>query len=213
MSNTTVIGISGGSGSGKTSFLRKLRTVYSENEVCIISQDDYYRPREEQITDEHGIKNFDLPFSIIHEDLVRDIQKLKRGEIVERVEYTFNNEKASPDILIMKPAPIIIVEGLFVLHFEDVRKEFDYSLFIEAKENLKVIRRIKRDRVERNYPLEDVLYRYENHVMTAFDKFIAPYKEMVDIIINNNTTFDKGFEILCGFIEQKIEEVQQKNKS
>jgi len=103
----------------------------------------------------------------------------------------------------MQSAPIIIVEGLFVLHFEQIRSELDYSIFIEARENLKVIRRIKRDQLERNYPLEDVLYRYENHVMIAFDKYIAPYKELTDIVINNNSSFDKGFEILVGFIRTK----------
>jgi len=165
MKEPIVIGISGGSGSGKTSFIRKLRSHFSDDEICIISQDDYYKPREEQVEDAKGVKNFDLPISIEDKELVYDIQALRAGKTITRPEYTFNNEKQQAGVITLKPAPIIIVEGLFVLHFENIRKELDYSIFIEAKENLKIIRRIKRDQLERNYPLEDVLYRYENHVI------------------------------------------------
>lgn len=206
MEEPIVIGISGGSGSGKTSFIRKLRSSFSSDEICIISMDDYYKPRDQQVEDAQGIKNFDLPVAIEDKELVYDIKALRTGKTITRQEYTFNNDKQTPGIITLKPAPIIIVEGLFVLHFEEIRKELDYSIFIEAKENLKVIRRIKRDQLERNYPLEDVLYRYENHVMIAFDKYIAPYKELTDMVINNNVSFDKGFEILQGFIKIKIKE-------
>lgn len=205
MEQSIVIGISGGSGSGKTSFIRKLRTVFGEDEICIISQDDYYKPRDEQVEDAKGIKNFDLPVSINDQELVYDIRAIKQGKTVTRPEYTFNNDEKEASVITLNPAPVIIVEGLFVLHFEKIRKELDYSIFIEARENLKVIRRIKRDQLERNYPLEDVLYRYENHVMIAFDKYIAPYKELTDIVINNNVSFDKGFEILVGFIKMKTQ--------
>lgn len=204
MGNCTVIGICGGSGSGKTSFLRKLQTVFDDNQICIISQDDYYKPIEEQLIDEKGIENFDLPGSINHLELANDIRQLIEGKTLTRQEYTFNNDKSTAKTFTLNPAPIIIVEGLFVLHFKEVKELFDYSLFISAKENLKVIRRIKRDQIERNYPLEDVLYRYENHVMGSFEKYIEPYKEMVDIIINNNVSFDKGFDIVAGFIKSKL---------
>ena len=169
MSENTVIGICGGSGSGKTSFIRKLRTIFDENEICIISQDDYYKPIEEQEIDAQGVENFDLPKSINHETLASDILRLKEGKSITRKEYTFNNDKSLAKTIELHPAPIIIVEGLFVLHFQEVKKLLNYSIFIEAKENLKVIRRIKRDQIERNYPLEDVLYRYEFHVMNSFE--------------------------------------------
>ncbi len=204
MLNSTVIGICGGSGSGKTSFIRKLKSNFSDEELCIISQDDYYKPISEQEIDIMGVENFDLPFSINHQELVKDINNLKNGESISRKEYAFNNVNSEPKTIILSPAPIIIVEGLFVLHFEEVKKQLDYSIYISAKENLKIIRRIKRDQLERNYPLEDVLYRYEHHVMDAFEKYIAPYKELVDIIINNNASFDKGYEILSGFIKYKL---------
>ena len=209
MSKPYIIGITGGSGSGKTSLLKELTNSFSSTDICVISQDDYYKPKDEQVKDQLGIENFDLPRSINSNELVTDIIKLIAGEIVEREEYTFNNVDAEPKTLVFKPAPIIIVEGLFVFHFQEIRKLLDLKVFMHAKENLKVIRRIKRDRLERNYPLDDVLYRYEKHVMPTFEQYIAPYIDKADIIINNNTNFVPALDVLKSFLRQKLTETKK----
>lgn len=206
MKKPYIIGITGGSGSGKTTFIRYLREAFSEEDVCIVSQDDYYRPREEQEVDSKGIENFDKPYSIDKKAFNRDITKLAKGETVEILEYTFNNSKKKPNKIILKPAPILIVEGLFVFHYKKIRKQLDLKVFVHAKENLKVIRRIRRDRVERNYPLDDVLYRYQNHVLPAFEKYISPYMEEADLIINNNKSFENGLEVFQHFLRGKLKE-------
>jgi len=195
-----IIGITGGSGSGKTSFISNLKNNFKPHQVCFISQDDYYKPRQYQATDSAGVSNFDLPQSIFNEDLHTDLCKLKEGKAIQREEYTFNNHSLKPKILHFNPAPIIIVEGLFILYFDEIRKMLDLSLFIQAKDNLKIIRRIRRDQSERNYPMDDVLYRYENHVMPAYEKYIKPFEEEVDIIINNNKHFDQALQVVKGFI-------------
>lgn len=205
MQKPLIIGITGGSGSGKTTFISRLRRSFSEEEVCIISQDDYYRLREEQKIDSEGVRNFDLPKSINKKEFIRDVKKLIKGETVNRIEYTFNNEKVNPQMLTFLPAPIIIVEGIFVFHFKKMKKLFDLKVFLHAKENLKVIRRIKRDQVERNYPIDDVLYRYENHVMPTFEKYIRPYMEEADLVINNNDHFEMGLQVLLGFIRNRLD--------
>jgi uridine kinase len=129
---------------------------------------------------------------------------LLAGEVVERQEYTFNNEKSNPKMLRFPSAPVIIVEGIFVFHFKKIRRLLDLKIFLHAKENLKVIRRIKRDQVERNYPIEDVLYRYEKHVMPTFERYIEPYMEEADIVVNNNSHFSVGLELVKGFIRNKL---------
>ena len=196
MSKPYLIGISGGSGSGKTTFIKALRATFKPTDLCIISH--------QQRMDAQGIHNFDLPNSINSKSFADDLIRLISGEIVKREEYTFNNEKASPKMLIFHPAPIILVEGIFVFHYQEIMKLLDLKIFLDAKENLKVIRRIKRDQLERNYPIEDVLYRYENHVMPTFEKYILPYKDQADIIINNNAHFKNALSVIEGFITQKI---------
>lgn len=201
-----IIGITGGSGSGKTTFIRELRERFSDEEVCVLSQDDYYRPVKEQKFDERGICNFDLPKSIDKQAFARDLEQLLAGKIVLREEYVFEQKDITPEILVFKPAPVIIVEGIFVLHFKKIRKLLDLKVYLHAKENLKVIRRIIRDQKERNYPLDMVLYRYENHVLPAFEKYIEPYKEQADIIINNNLHFGTALEVIGGFIKARLAE-------
>ncbi len=195
-----MLGVSGGSGSGKTTFIKRLRDYFTDDQLCILSQDDYYKPRELQKKDKQGITNFDLPECIHDDELFADIQKLAQGEIVQRKEYVFNNELATPAMLEFRPAPILLVEGLFIFHFQQIKELLDLTIFLHAKDNLKVIRRIKRDQIERNYPIDDVLYRYENHVLPTFEKYIKPYQEDVDIVINNNKHFEMGLEVIKGFL-------------
>ncbi len=207
-----IMGITGGSGSGKTTFVKELKRRFGDDSVCLISQDDYYRPREEQYTDSYGIQNFDLPRSIDKKAFARDVERLLAGETVERPEYVFNNKLAIPKMLTFRPAPVIIVEGIFVFHFKRIRRLLDLKVFLHAKENLKVIRRIKRDQVERNYPLDDVLYRYEKHVLPTFERYIQPYMDEADIVINNNQHFDTALEVISGFIESYLKKCSKETE-
>lgn len=203
------IGITGGSGAGKTSFIRDLSAAFSSEEVGIISQDDYYLPKDQQIQDEEGWFNYDLPSAIDIGAFVKDIQSLLSGNIVQRGEYVFNNRPKDKNVIIVKPAPVIIIEGLFISHFDEVKALLDLRLFINAKENLKVIRRIKRDQEERNYDLKEVLYRYEHHVSPTFEKYIKPYMEEADLIINNNEQFHKALDVISGYLKNFIREYKQ----
>ncbi len=183
--------------------------MYTPEEVCIISQDDFYHPRQEQKKDREGVINFDLPSSVDLKKFAESIRALMKGKTITLQEYHFNNKSKKPRTLQFIPAPVIVVEGLFIFHIPALKSMLDLKIYIEAKENLKVIRRIKRDQVERNYPLDDVLYRYEKHVLPAFERFILPHKDDVDLIINNNTSFSPALKVLQGYINQTI--IKNKN--
>ncbi len=204
MKKPYIVGITGGSASGKTYFLHQLLASFSKDEVCLISQDNYYRTQEFVPKDQNNIENYDLPEAIDFELYAQHINDLKSGITVQHKEYVFNNPTIIPKILTFKPAPIIVVEGIFVFHSPEVAKLLDLKVFVDAKEHVKIKRRIIRDNNERGYDLADVLYRWENHVAPTYEKYIEPTKYDSDIIINNNTHFEKGLAILTAFLKDKL---------
>lgn len=189
--NPLIIGIAGGSGSGKTFFLNSFLHHFKNDEITLISQDDYYIPAGEMTQEENKLYNFDLPSTIDDEQFHIDVKKLIKGEVVYKKEYSFNNPLAVVKILEIKPAQILIVEGLFILHFKQIAELLNLKIFIEADEEVALQRRIKRDGMERGYPEEDVLYKWKNHVVPAYKEFLLPYKEQCDqIVFNNDDTPD-----------------------
>ncbi|MGY6558847.1 MAG: uridine kinase [Nitritalea sp.] len=204
MNRPYIVGITGGSASGKTLFLDRLLHAFEPGEVCLISQDNYYKPRHLQPIDDKGVHNFDTPHSIDFEQYAEDIAKIQRGETVHRQEYTFNNPNKKPKMLSFEPAPVVVVEGIFVLYYPELADLLDLKVFIDAKEYIKLKRRIVRDKVERGYDLDDVLYRYERHVMPTYEKYIEPFKQDADLIIPNNKSFDKALDIIRTYLKMKI---------
>ena len=199
-----IIGITGGSASGKTTFLNELIASFPASQICLVSQDNYYKNREDQVPDANGVINFDLPSAINDHEYAQDILRLRSGEKVCRKEYTFNNPNVVPKDLEFVPAPIIVVEGIFVFYFPQVAQLLDLKVFIDAKEHIKVLRRIMRDKVERGYDLDDVMYRYTHHVAPTFEKYIEPYKYDADIIIPNNVEYKRGLDVLISFLRSKV---------
>ena len=204
MNKPFFVGITGGSASGKTHFLNSLLSKFSEQEVCLISQDNYYRPLDSQVRDENGVVNFDLPDSIDYQLYAQHIADLRALKSVQILEYTFNNPNVTPRTLTFKPAPIIVVEGIFVFYFPEIADLLDLKVYIDAKEHIKLRRRIERDQVERNVNLETVLYQYEMHVMPTYEKYIKPFKAHADLVIPNNLHFEKGLDVLTTFLKSKL---------
>ncbi len=202
-----IVGIIGGSGSGKTSFVNRLKQEL-DTQVSYLSLDNYYLPREQQVEDTNGVRNFDRPESILFEELYNDIISLQNGQSVKRNKYTFNNAQAKTELVKVNPSKIIIIEGLFLLHYKKVKRLLDLKVYIHARDELKLIRRIRRDKDERNYPIEDVTYRYEHHVMPSYRSYIEPYRGEADIVINNNVSYEKGLTILIHHLESQIKAQQ-----
>jgi len=196
MNKPFIIGIAGGTGSGKTFFLKCFLEHFSEDEVCLVSQDDYYFPVAHNMTkEENMLYNFDLPSTIDHEHLEADIESLVNGQTIQKKEYTFNNQDIVPKMLEIKPAPILIVEGLFILHFKKIASSLNLKIFIEADNDIALGRRLKRDLVERGYSHEDVMYRWTNHVIPGYNEYLLPYRDECDQVITNNT--NEAQDIIC----------------
>ncbi|MDB5130448.1 MAG: uridine kinase [Mucilaginibacter sp.] len=196
MNKPFIIGIAGGSGSGKTFFLKCFLEHFTDDEVCLVSQDDYYIPVAHNMTkEENKLYNFDLPATIDHAHFEEDIANLINGEAILKKEYTFNNPDAVPRVLEIKPAPIMIVEGLFILHFKKISEMLDLKIFIEADYDIALQRRLKRDLIERGYSHDDVMYKWLNHVIPAYEEFLLPYRNECDKVIENNS--HEAEDIIC----------------
>jgi uridine kinase len=200
-----IIAIAGGSASGKTTVLNRLAEDYSNQGISFISSDNYYKNQQEQLVDENGQINYDLP-SALHEDkLVADLANLKTGNEVFIEEYTFNNPEAKPQMLHYKPTPIIIIEGLFVFHFPTLQPLLDYKVLIHAPEEERLARRLKRDALERGYPEKEVRYQWKHHVKPAYDRFLTPYKADADIIVDTHVSFENNYKKLTSFINKQLQ--------
>jgi uridine kinase len=205
-----IVGITGGSASGKTSFLKGLLSAFSEDEICLISQDNYYKPLDQIPRDDIGVHNFDLPQTIDHLRFAWHIRQLHEGEVVETMEYTFNNPYVVPQKLIFKPTPIIVVEGIFAFHFEEVAEQLDLKVFIDAKNKIKYERRMVRDQAERALTPEMIKHQWDYHVRPTYQEFIKPHKAMADIVIPNNLHYQKGLEVVVGYLKGKVATFEKK---
>lgn len=199
-----IVGITGGSASGKTSFLKGVLNAFPDDQICLISQDNYYRTLDEILKDDQGIHNFDLPETIDHHLYAQHIGQLRMGQTVYQKEYVFNNANVVPRMLTFRPAPIIVVEGIFVFHFRELADQMDLKIFIDAKNSIKLERRVKRDAEERGYDLDDVMYRWKYHVKPTYKQFIKPYRAEADIVIPNNVHYQKGLDVVISFLKTKV---------
>ncbi|MFY7991452.1 MAG: uridine kinase family protein [Fluviicola sp.] len=191
-----IIGICGGSGSGKTTLLKRLANRFSEWKPTVFSMDNYYLPLEDQYRDENGEVNFDLPTALDKEQLVQDLRRLKNGESIEVKEYHFNAPPGKNVLITLDPSEIIIVEGLFLFEYREVREMLDFSIFMDVDPQVQLDRRLYRDQETRGYSREAILYQWNNHVLPCFEKFLLPYKDEADFLFNNDHQADQEFERL-----------------
>lgn len=195
------IGISGGSASGKTAFIHALQQTFGPEMLCLVSQDNYYKTADQHLRDENGYINFDLPECIDVSAFLGDLALLRTGQEIRRHEYLFQLEDQAPPLIALKPAPVIIVEGLFLFHFREVFEQLDLKLFIDAREEIKLERRLKRDTAERGIDEDLVRYQWEHHVKPSYDRFLKPYQNEADIIINNNEHFLTSLQVISNHIK------------
>ncbi|OIQ37247.1 MAG: hypothetical protein BM555_01175 [Crocinitomix sp. MedPE-SWsnd] len=198
-----IVGITGGSGVGKTTLIDGLKNEF-EGKVSTFSLDNYYLSKDQQAKDENGVVNFDLPSALDIDRMRADLIELKAGNPIKQKIYQFNNPSNEDSFLKIEPANLLIVEGLFVMHYEFIKDLLDYSVYLSVDRKLQLERRLLRDVQERNYSEKDVMYQWENHVVPSYENFVKPYKEEADLIITNNDKFDENIHILTSVIHDKI---------
>ena len=186
-----IVALTGGSGSGKSTVLNGLREHFS-GEVTILSLDDYYRPKHELPKDDQGETNFDVPEVINYDDLLRDMRSLMAGNVVELDTYTYNKSAMSSERIQIKPAPWLILEGIFTLYHKEVREMVNIKAFIDASVATRLERRKHRDHTVRGYAPDEIQYQWDNHVRPSELQFIEPWKSKCDIVIDNENNWKRG---------------------
>lgn len=199
-----IIGICGGSGSGKTTLLKRLANHFSDFQATVFSMDNYYLPIYEQVKDENGEVNFDLPTALDKERLVADLAELKKGNAIEVKEYHFNAPPNKNVLITLEPAPVIIVEGLFLFHYQEVQNMLDFSIFMSVDPAVQLDRRLYRDQESRGYSRDAILYQWENHVMPCYQKYLEPYTNQADFVFSNDHRADEEFNRLLEQLSPKM---------
>lgn len=200
-----IIGICGGSGSGKTTLLKRLAAHFEHMKPTVFSMDNYYLPIEEQLLDQNGQVNFDLPTALDEQQLISDLRRLKNGEAIEVKEYHFNAPPGKNVLITLEPSPVIIVEGLFLFHYKEVREMLDFTVFMDVDPQTQLDRRLYRDQETRGYSREAILYQWEHHVIPCFEQFLMPYEDIADFHFKNDNQADQEFDRLLESLSHKLE--------
>lgn len=199
-----VIGIAGGTGSGKTTVVHQIINELPEAEVGVISQDSYYKATDNLTFEERTLINFDHPRSIDFNLLVQHLKELKTGNSINQPVYSFVKHNRTSDSILTHPRKVMIVEGILILSHPELRDMFDIKIFVHADSDERLIRRLKRDISDRGRDMTEVLDRYQNTLKPMHDQFIEPSKAYADIIIPNDTYNTVAIDIVRTVINEKI---------
>lgn len=205
MDTPFLIGITGASGSGKTTIIEAYSRAFANFEPSIISLDNYYHPLEKQEMDENGVVNFDLPSAFDMKRFFKDLDDLICGKEILIKEYDFNNEEANYKEVLIKPSKMLLIEGLFVLHNQDLKRKAHFHIFIKASESIRFERRLKRDIEERGISEETITYQWQHHVKKANQKYLYPYEQEADFVIDNSIHFQSDLNRSILEIRSKLE--------
>jgi len=199
-----IIGIAGGTGSGKTTVVHQIMNELPETEVGIISQDSYYKSNDNLTLDERALINFDHPRAIDFNLLSSHLIALKEGKSIHQPVYSFVHHNRTDDYILTHPRKVMIVEGILILSNPELRELFDIKIFVHADSDERLIRRLKRDISERGRDMNEVLHRYQTTLKPMHEQFIEPSKAYADIIIPNDKYNTVAIDIVRTVINKKI---------
>jgi uridine kinase len=200
MKKPVIIAVAGGSSSGKTTVVNKILKNLGDYNIVVIKQDDYYKDQSNLSMEERKLVNYDHPFSLDNDLFYSHLQKLIHGLPIEKPTYDFVNLTRAKEIEVISPAKIIILEGILVLEDERIRGIADIKIFVEADDDLRFIRRLKRDTTERGRTIESVIQQYLTTVKPMHYAFVKPSKRYADIIIPNDYSHDVAVDLITAKI-------------
>ncbi len=199
-----IIGICGGTGSGKTTIARKIVEAVGRERVVLVEQDSYYRNLADMPLDERHQANFDHPDSIDSDMLVGHLMRLKQGLTVEMPLYDFKSHTRSDQIEIIPPKPVVIVEGILIFAEPRVLDLLDMRVFVDTPDDIRFIRRLRRDIAERGRTVDSVIDQYYRTVRPMHFEFVEPSKRHADIIIPEGSNTGISVELLCSLVREKL---------
>ncbi len=199
-----IIGIAGGSGSGKTTVVNKIVCGMDGSRVAVVSQDNYYNDNAHLSLAERRRINFDHPDAIEFPLLVSHLEQLRLGRAVDIPTYSFVESTRMPDTVHVEPRDVVIVEGILVLAIPELRELMDIKVFVDADADDRLARRIRRDVSERGRELSGILNHYEATVKPMHLQFVEPSKRYADLIVPQGGDNERAIEVLRHFIEKKI---------
>ena len=199
-----VIGIAGGTGSGKTTVVNNILQQLNAEGVNVLSQDNYYHDNHHLSLQEREALNYDHPKSIDFELLTKHVKVLKKGESIEQPLYSFVTHSRTGDYVTVEPKNVLIVEGILVLTNQELLKEFDLKVFVHADSDERLIRRIRRDTQERGRDLHEVLHRYQTTLKPMHQEFIEPSKNEADLIVPNMRKNSVAIDFLSTVINNSL---------
>ena len=207
MQKPVIIGIAGGSASGKTSIAKRLKKAFeSSNSVYIIRQDDYYSDQSHMPFEQRLLTNYDHPFAFDNDLLVEHLDKLTNRVSVEKPTYDFINHTRSSDIELVEPSDVIVLEGLFVLEDARIRQRLDIKIYVDTPADIRFIRRLVRDVRDRGRTLDSVVHQYTTTVRLMHEQFIEPTKRYADVIVPEGGKNEVAIDLLTTKISSIIRE-------
>lgn len=195
---TLLIGIAGGTGSGKSTFTDRIKDAFPDD-VAVLYLDNYYKAHDELVFEERKKLNYDHPDAFDTELIASDLKKLKEGKSVISPTYDYANHNRAKETLIIEPKPVVLTEGILTLYDEELRNLFDIKIFVDAYADERILRRVLRDTKERGRDIENIIDQYLTTVKPMHYRYVEPTRMYADIVLNSGMN-DVAFDL----VKQKI---------
>ena len=206
--NILVIGIAGGTGSGKTTLMKNLIARYGD-QVTVLSHDNYYKRHDDLTYEERCGLNYDEPDALETDLMARHLERLRRGETIDCPVYDFTVHNRSDETIPIVPRKVIIVEGILIFENRELRELMDIRIFVDTDADVRLCRRIHRDVRKRGRTLESVLQQYQETVKPMHEKYVEPSKRFADIVVPEGGKNMVALDMILGRIERHLKEAEE----